>query len=75
VCRLQRLRHERRTEGALGKGHGGGNAPWQPDDDGGKQLRCAVALDGGRTAPTVDDIFGEALQHEADEGEVSGGLI
>jgi hypothetical protein len=61
--------------GCAGQGHGGGNAPWQLGDDEGKQLRCAVALDGGRMAPAADDIFGEALQHEADEGEVSGGLI
>jgi hypothetical protein len=32
-------------------------------------------FDGGKQAPVAGDVFSEALQHEADEGEVSGGLI
>jgi hypothetical protein len=55
--------------------HGGGNAPWLPGIDEGKQRRCAAAFDGERQAPVADNVFDEALQHEADEGEVSGGSI
>jgi hypothetical protein len=35
----------------------------------------STAFQGGGEATVADDIYGEALQHEADEGEVSGGLI
>jgi hypothetical protein len=60
--------------GCAGQGHGGRNTLWRSGDDEGKQRWYAAAFDGDSEAPAAGNVFGEALQHKADEG-VSGGLI